>query len=214
MLPLLNGIDAPDVLAAAVGREHVLGGLCRIVALKAGPGRIRHAGITPDVELGELDGGRSERVERLRAAFAGAGVEVRVPPDIRVAMWRKFLFIAALSGVGAATGAPVGVLRSVAPTRELLVAALEETAALARAVGVALPADSVAATLAFIDGLPAAATASMQRDLLEGRPSELEAQSGTVARKAREAGVAAPVHDALYRLLLPRELRARGEVEF
>lgn len=49
---------------------------------------------------------------------------------------------------------------------------------------------------------------------LAGRPSELEAQSGAVARLAARAGVAAPVHDFIYRALLPLELRARGEVRF
>ena len=46
-----------------------------------------------------------------------------------------------------------------------------------------------------MDSLPDDATASMQRDVLAGRPS-------------------APVHDFIHRALLPLELRARGEVRF
>ena len=66
-------------------------------------------------------------------------------------------------------------------------------------------------TLAYMDSLPDDATASMQRDVLAGRPSELEAQSGAVARLAARAGIAAPVHDFIYASLLPLELRARGD---
>jgi 2-dehydropantoate 2-reductase len=50
----------------------------------------------------------------------------------------------------------------------------------------------------------------MQRDILAGRPSNLEAQSGAVARLATRVGVAALVHDFIYPSLLPFGLRARG----
>src|SRR5262249_18574842 len=79
---LQNGMDGPDQLARALGREHVLGGLCGIVAFSVAPGHIRHAGIDPFVMLGELDNSRSERVERLRKVFEGAGIKADVPQDI------------------------------------------------------------------------------------------------------------------------------------
>jgi 2-dehydropantoate 2-reductase len=54
----------------------------------------------------------------------------------------------------------------------------------------------------------------MQRDIMAGRPSELDAWNGAVVRLGREAGVPTPVHEALYGILLPQELRARGEIRF
>jgi 2-dehydropantoate 2-reductase len=59
--------------------------------------------------------------------------------------------------------------------------------------------------------MPAGASASMHRDLVEGRPSELHEQTGAVVRLGRRAGVACPVHDFLFASLLPQERRARGE---
>ena len=56
-------------------------------------------------------------------------------------MWSKFLFIAALSGVGALTRAPIGVIRSQTETRRLLESALREIHAVAGGAGVTLPAD-------------------------------------------------------------------------
>ena len=72
-------------------------------------------------------------------------------------------------------------------TRTLLEAAITEVVAVAHGRGVALPQDTVELTLSFIDSLPAEATASMQRDIVEGRPSELESQTGAIVRLA--AGV-------------------------
>ena len=81
---------------------------------------------------------------------------------------------------------------------------------LAAALEIALAADIVERTMGFIDRLPAASTASMQRDIMAGRPSELAAQNGAVVRIGRQAGVATPVNELLYHLLLPLERRARS----
>jgi 2-dehydropantoate 2-reductase len=64
--------------------------------------------------------------------------------------------------------------------------------------------------MARYDELPPAATASMQRDVMAGRPSELLEQTGAVVRLGEQAGVDVPVHRALLALLLPQEHAARG----
>jgi len=215
VVPLANGVEAPSQLVDALGAKHVLGGLCRIMSARVAPGHIRHSGMSPVIIFGELDGGPSERAERLRQAFQHAqGVVASIAPDIRVALWEKFLFIAALSGVGALTRAPVGVLRSVPETRCLLQASMQEILAVAQALGIALPPEKVAETMSFVDDLPPSGTASMQRDVMAGRPSELESQSGAVVRLGRKAGVDTPIHGVIYRGLLPQELRARDRLEF
>jgi 2-dehydropantoate 2-reductase len=211
VVPLQNGVEAADELAAEVGEERVVGGLCKIVSFVAGPGRIRHAGVAPRIEFGERDGRPRERVERLRAAFEkAAGLSVATPSDIGAAVWEKFLFIAPLSGVGAVTRMPAGQLRSVAESRGMLETAMREVFDLARARGIGLRKDAVARTMSYVDGLPADSTASMQRDILEGRPSELEYQTGAIVRLGRESHVAVPVNEFIYHALLPGERRARG----
>jgi 2-dehydropantoate 2-reductase len=213
IVPLENGVEAPSQLAAVLGEEHVLGGLCRIISALVEPGHIRHAGIAPTITFGELDGHRSARAERLHQAFAKArGVTPSIAPDVRVAMWEKFLFIAALSGVGAVTRAPVGVLRSLPETRRMLEEAMEEILSVAHDLGIALPQETMAETMAFIDALPASGTASMQRDIMAGRPSELESQNGAVVRLGQEAGIATPLNRFIYHSLLPQELQARGQL--
>lgn len=211
VVPLQNGVEAADQLTTAMGRGRVLEGLCKLLSTVEAPGRIRHAGMTPRIEFAERDGRRTDRVEALLAAFGRAeGVSVGVPDDIGAALWEKFLFIAPFGGVGAVSRMPAGVVRAVPETRALLEAAMREVEALARARGVRVHEDAVTRTLAFVDGLPADATASMQRDLLEGRPSELEYQNGAVVRLGRQAGVSVPVNAFLYASLLPAELKVRG----
>ncbi len=213
VLPLQNGVEAPGQLAAALDEPgelpHALGGLCKLATQVAAPGVIRHSGIHPYIAFNRLDGAPDERVEALRQALAATGSTVEVPGDIQSALWAKFAFIAPFGGVGAAARSPMGVLRSVPETRQLLVGAVEEVAAVGRALGVSLPVDLVERTVANMDAIPAGTIASMQRDIMEGRPSELESQTGAVVRLGAQQGVPTPVNAFLYGVLLPMELKAR-----
>lgn len=209
VVPFENGIDAPDVLANIVGREHVLGGLCALVSYIVAPGHVRHAASEPIVMFGELDNHPSERTQRLRDAFVRAGVNATIPPDIHHSMWTKFLFIAPLSGIGALTRVPVGVWRAMADVRAIVDASLREIVALATARGIDLGDDAIAKTWTRYDALAPESTSSFQRDVMEGKPSELEAQLGAIVRIGRESNVPVPVTELLYHLLLPQEHVAR-----
>lgn len=210
VVPLLNGVEAPDQLAAALGSERVAGGLCGLFGEVVAPGHIRNLQPHPFVALGELDNARSERIERLRDSFERAGVRADIAADIRAALWEKLLFVGPFGGVGAVTRASIGVVRDLPETRALLEGAMAEVGVVARARGIAVAEGAVAAALARVDGSPAGATASMQRDIMAGRPSELEAQVGAVVRAGEKAGVATPFHRYLYACLLPQERAARG----
>jgi 2-dehydropantoate 2-reductase len=204
-------MEAPAELVTVLGQGRVAGGLCRIVAEAIGPGKIDHYWAEPSIAFGELDPlPNRERLEELRDAFTSAGVRCDIPRDIAAAMWEKFLFITPWGSLGAVTRLPVGQLRSAPELRARLVAALKEVTEIVRAEGKAFREGAVAKTLAILDGLPAETTSSMQRDIMAGRPSELEAQTGAVVRFGRKTGVPTPIHDSIYAELLPLEQRARG----
>lgn len=213
-VPLLNGVEAPDQLAAVYGQERVAGGLCGLFGSVVSPGHVRNAMAQPFITFGMLDNAPNERLEQLRAAYERVGVKATISDDIRAALWEKLLFVGPFGGVGAITRAPVGVFRSLPETRTLLEGAMAEIIEVAHAQGSAVAQGAMAKALAMIDGAPVEATASMQRDILAGRPSELESQVGVVVRRASEARVAAPIHAMLYASLLPQERRARGELTF
>jgi 2-dehydropantoate 2-reductase len=215
VLPLQNGVEAPSQLAAVLGAEHVLVGLCGLMVFIAGPGHIRHAAMDPFVGFGELDNRPSERIERLSKAFSKAqGVRLDNPPDIHVGLWRKFLLVTASTGVGALTRAPIGIYRSQPGTRKMLEQAAEEICNVAWARKIALPQDAVSRIMAHCDGLPPEVTTSIQRDIMNGCPSELEALNGAVVRLGKEVEVETPVNAFIYYSLLPMEMRARGQIRW
>ena len=153
-------------------------------------------GPTLQLTLGERAGGASARLDRLAEILRGAAITTVVRSDIAVARWSKLLFVEPFGSVGAVT-------------RALLVQAMKEVQAVAVGSGVPITDDGVTEALARIDAMPAGATTSMHRDQLEGRPSELEEQTGAVVRRGRSAGVPCPVHELLWASLLPQARLAR-----
>ena len=211
ILPLLNGMEHMDTLLAVFGEEHVIGGFCRISAFIGGPGVIRHVGVRPYIAYGEWNNSKSEPVQTIHALFTSLNnIMAEIPEDIHAAMWEKFIFISGTSGVGAFTRQTIGEYRANPATRKLLQEALEETTAVARARGVNIAKDFVDFTMRRIDTIDPHITASMQKDMMEGRPSELNEQTGAVIRMGKAAGVPTPTHEKLYAALLPLEQKARG----
>jgi len=214
-LPVQNGVEAPSQLAGILGAEHVLGGLCGLMVFIAGLGHIRHAAVDPFIGFAELDNRPSQRVEKLSQVFSKAqGVRVDNPPDIHVGLWRKFLFVTGVTGVGAVTRAPIGIYRSQPGTRKMLEQVAEEICEVAWARKIALPQDAVTKSMDYWDSMPPEVTSSIQRDIMNGRPSEIDALNGAVVRLGKEAGVETPVNAFIYYSLLPMEMRARGQIQF
>jgi len=202
VVSLQNGVDKDDVLAAHLGREHVIGGVTHIAAVISEPGVIAHTGKLARVTIGELDGSGSDRIERIAEAFRKAGVETAVSDDIRRITWDKFVFLTALSGMTALTRKPIGEVRSHPATRAMLLDALRETAAAARAEGVRLEESIAQKQLQQIDSFPPQMLSSMAQDLIKGNRLELEWLSGAVVRRAGKHAVAVPAHRAIYAALV------------
>jgi 2-dehydropantoate 2-reductase len=212
VVPLQNGVEAPAQLAQVLGEDHVLGGLCATFSWIVAPGVIRSIGGAHFIKFGELDHRPSERAERLRQAFERANVQVEIPQNIHIALWEKLLFVGSFGGLGAVTRAPIGVLRSLPETRAMLEQSMHEVCQVARARDIAVADAVVDRTMGFVDSLAPGATTSLQRDIIDGKPSELEAWSGAVVRLGREVDLQTPLHTFYYHSLLPSELRARGRI--
>mgnify|MGYP001190758384 FL=1 len=211
VVPMQNGVEATAQLASVLGEKSVVVGLGGLVSYIVGPGHILHAGGEPYVSFGESDNSTSERTQNLLEAFKNAGVTANIPANIQAALWAKLALMAVNSGIGAITRVPTGQWRSVAGSWKMAQQVAQEVLAVAAGKGIAMPSDSLASTVARLEASAPNSTSSMQRDLMEGRFSELEVQTGAVVRLGLEAGVPTPVNTFIYNSLLPQEMNARGE---
>ena len=203
VIPFQNGVESHLMLRKVLGDERVAGGVAQISATIKAPGVIEQVGPFARLRIGSFAPAQEARVRAFADACTGAGIDVEVVPDIERALWEKFVFLVAMSGLTSLARQPVGVIRADPDLRAALVGAIEETVAVARARHVALDRDVVAATLKLVDLLPAGMRASMLNDLARGNRLEAPWLAGAVVRMARESGLAAPVNATIYAALKP-----------
>ncbi len=209
VVSLQNGVDNEEAIDEVLGPGRALGGVAFIFSTIEAPGVIAHT-LLGRIAFGELDGRVSERATRLRDALAGAGVPVELSTEVRLALWEKYLMIAAQAGITGLTREPIGVIRETPETWSLYRRILEELAAVARAAGVALPADVVDRITKYAAGLAPGARSSLYHDLVNGKRLELEALHGHAVRLGERLGVPTPTVFAVYAALKPHAAGGRG----
>lgn len=208
ILPLQNGVSATDELKKQIMSDNIIGGLCRIISKIESPGVINHFGIEPTILFGELDNSKTERILKIKAIFNNAGINAKISDDIVVDLWKKFIPIC-LSGLLAVTKTTYGELRELNETRQLMIELLNEIFMLSQKIGITIELDYLDKAIAFIDSFPYDSTSSLTRDVLEGKPSEIEYQNGTVVKLAEKYGIETPINRFVYSCILPMEVKAR-----
>jgi 2-dehydropantoate 2-reductase len=209
VLPFQNGVESVGLLTRSVGAEHTGGGTAYITAVIAEPGVIRHT-VMDSIFVGELDGRRSERLERFVEACAPAGFKATLSDNIEIDIWTKFVRLSVFSGMTAVTRCSIGPIVRDPDLMLMLLAALREARAVAVANGVAVPESITASVQEAYGRMAPEAKSSMLHDLERGRRLELPWLSGAVARLGIEAGVATPIHSFIATVLRPHVMGLQG----
>ncbi len=209
IIPLQNGADNTEKLFSVLEAKHILGGLCKIYSKIEAPGVISHFGHSPEIVYGETDKSDTERLQKVKEVFDKAGFNNTISEDIDVDIWSKFMFIATVSGLGALTRATIGEMYENQEIRKILEQTATEIHEVGKAKGVALPEDLVSRIMMFISKQPYDSTASTQRDIIEGRPSELDNFNGFIVKEGKELGIRTPTNTFIYSCLQPMETKAR-----
>lgn len=209
VLSFQNGVDSVEKIGAILGAKHLLGGATWISAAIESPGIIGQYSKFRRIKLGEPDGGMSQRLQDVGKLLEGTGATVETVDNISKVIWTKFVFISAVSALGALTRVTFGEYKDVPESREILSEAMREVAAVADAKGIRLDPDIVDKTLAFFDESAPGIKPSMQKDVESERISELESMIGVVVRLGKELGVPTPVMKIAYAALKPGLLKAQ-----
>ncbi len=219
VLSLQNGMAKDGQLAERYGWPRVIGAATILGATLLEPGRTQHT-MFGATYLGELDGSRSERVERLAAAFNEAGMKTEVPESVVSAEWSKLCQIvpaALLSSVSRLEYYKVCKSRDLA---ELFVTITHECVKVAAAWGVRVEDYQGFPIRSLVDATYEQAVEmiltrganlersgqtsvriSMLQDLLKGRKTEIEETAGYVVQRAREKDIAVPNVEFGYRVV-------------
>jgi|TARA_B110000908_G_C10248789_1_gene450556 2-dehydropantoate 2-reductase len=209
VLPLQNGADNAEKLLETLDKKNVLAALCRIVSKVESPGVINHFAFEPEVVFAENDNKETQRVKKVKMIFDKAGFKNSISNDIHLDIWRKFLFITIVSGVGALTREVFGVLKQDESIRKIMIDSGIEIMKIANAKGISITQKDIDNAMKSFDNSGYNTTASMQRDFMDGKPSELENFNGYVVKQGLLLGIETPINSFIYHCLLPQENKAR-----
>ncbi|MBT3555695.1 MAG: 2-dehydropantoate 2-reductase [Chloroflexi bacterium] len=211
IISMQNGIDSEPLLTKAFGAEHVLGCTATVSALISEPGVVKQAGGPGSLVIGELgdqqpnNGKTSVRVATLVEQCVEAGLAAESHENIEMALWMKFTFICALSGMTALTRKPIGDIFAQKTTTKMYRQVLSEVAAIARAKGIEITQELVDITLKTTQGREPFIIGSMGHDLIAGNPIEIGLLNARVVEMGKELGVPTPANFAIEAALRPHE---------
>jgi len=200
-----NGIDSEPLLSKAFGAEHVLGCVAVVSAMITKPGVVNQIGGPGSFVIGEMDGGPSDRVTDLVERCVAAGTASEANDNIELALWEKFIFICALSGMTALTRKPIGEIFAQESTTAMYLEVLSEVAAVGRASGVDIAESTAADLLSTTQAREPFIIGSMGHDLIAGNPIEIGLLNGRVVELGKQHKVPTPANFAIEAALRPHE---------
>ncbi len=200
VVPLGNGVDNDETLKRALGRGRVLNGCVYISSHIESPGVVEQTGGSLKLLFGSPQG-ESEPYRGIEAMLREAGIDALVTDHIQREVWRKFIFIDAISGVTSLHGVTVGAVLATPCLRDTLVGLMREVESLAEAMQVGLPVDAVEQALRQAGTFPPDTRTSMQLDVASGARTEVDTMLGYVVRQGRLLGIPTPYHESVYRAL-------------
>ncbi|SHG18698.1 ketopantoate reductase family protein [Ornithinibacillus halophilus] len=212
ILPLLNGVEHYEILEEKFGKEAVIGGLCFIITTLDQDGNIVHTSNQHNITFGMLDDSHRSTCNQLESVLKNANVEYTYSDEIQEAIWNKYAFITAYSGITTASRLEIGPIRTQKETLELYKDAAAEMKQLASAHGVDLGEKFIDIIEERAFQFPENGTSSMHQDFRKGLPLELDSLQGGALRMAKSKGMQLPIIETIYRLLKPYEQGNMGKV--
>jgi 2-dehydropantoate 2-reductase len=203
VIPVQNGIDAPGILAKALGWEHVVYGSASMNAALDEPGVIRQRNPNYGITAAEAQGRESARLLKVKETFGAAGVSVEIGTDGPALLWDKFMGLVANSSLCALLRSPMGVVQKDDDCWALYTAVFNEAVAAGRAAGISIPAEKAEARLARARTSPPMVMPSMAVDLVAGNRLEYPWLGGRVRELGREHGIPTPANDFIGTALKP-----------
>lgn len=201
ILPLYNGVDAPERIKKIFPENDILQGCVYIISMIVSPGTIRKMGFYEKLFFGSKTVSIA-KLEALQNILQKAKIESYLVKNIEETVWEKFIFISALASATSYLNQNIGSILKKKKSMSVYTELLHEIEAVARAKGLQLPKDIVNQTIIKLEKSPKEATSSMHRDLLADRNTEVTSLTQFVVNEGLKYGVATPLYEKIANALL------------
>lgn len=209
ILAMQNGIAHLEHLTALPCIPGV--GITTEGATLQAPGHVRHggAGLTRLGLLTPAPAAVRSRLDRVALVLNAAGLATRITHSPLKHVWAKLFVNVGINALTALLHCPNGALLDSPETRERMALAVREAEAVARASGIPIDEDPVAATFRVCEATRTNIS-SMYQDIRNRRRTEIDAINGAVVAAGRKLGVPTPVNAELVRQIKELESAFAG----
>ena len=200
LLTLQTGLGNIETMTEIVDKKNILGGVTYHGATSLGESEVRHAGVGSTL-IGELDGNKTERVERIREAFERAGLQTKVSANIQGHIWAKGLIYSTINPLTAVLRLKNGQLIEKMESIVLAKRLIDEGKRVAQAYAVQLPQEDLYDQLLEVCSKTAENLSPMLQDIINNRPTEIETLNGAIYTMGKHKGIATPIHQTMTDLI-------------
>jgi 2-dehydropantoate 2-reductase len=205
VLSIQNGLGGPDAAAEVLGPERIsIGVVGGFGASMKGPGHAHHNGME-FVRIGEMQGGQTDRTERVAEIWRSSGFKVLTFDDIHRMVWEKLICNCAYSGPCAITGLTVGGVMENDDAAAISAGCALEAWEVAQAKGIKVEIDDPVAYVRDFGAKIPGSRPSMAQDHAAGRRGEIDAINGAIPREAAEFRLSVPTNTFVVRVMRARE---------
>lgn len=202
VIPILNIYGTGGRLQQSLSEIPVTDGCIYIAAEIKEPGELLMSGKIFRVVYGLRKGTDPELAEKImpvlkqvKSDLEESGIDVIFSGQIEKDALQKFSFVSPMAGLGAYYNVPAFAFQAKGQMRSSFIAMMRELKELSDAMGVSLPENIEEINLNILDNLAPNATASMQRDIRDGKQSEIDGLVFEVIRLGKQYGVETPVYE-------------------
>lgn len=211
IVSLQNGVENEEILGQYINPKQIIGGIARRIGA-----HIESPGVITAKGIGELLYGAYPNhhvkanqktinaVIALKSVFEAADIPTFIETDIKKALWRKLVINNGVNPLTALTGLDTRTVSSRIGLSEMVYGMMQEAVKAAQLKNVGLTRTDADDMYVLIQTFDAIKT-SMQVDVENDRPIELEEIAGVVLRTCEKHRVPAPFTHSVYHLLKAKQ---------
>jgi 2-dehydropantoate 2-reductase len=200
VLTMQNGIGNVEEIVQVVGHKRTIAGTTAHGATVLGLGHIRHAG-TGETVIGELDGNKTSRLEKVKDFLESAGIKVQITQDVTGLLWSKLLINVGINPLTGITGLRNGELLDYEETRAIMRRAVNEAKAVVDRKGIRLIYPDHLQKVETVCQATAQNVSSMLQDIRNKKKTEIDFISGAILREGEKFDMDLPINQALTHLI-------------
>ena len=197
VVPILNVYGTGPRIARMVPSATVLDGLIYLVGFKSAVGEITQTGSMMKLVFGARpeQGIERSRLEEISGLLDAAHITNKISNDINRDTFMKWSYISATNCAGLYHNVTMGGLQFPGEAQDMFCALSRESQAIGEALGITFREPMDEYNVRVARGINPESTASMQKDVEAGRPSEIEGMLYDMVELGRKVGVPTPTYN-------------------